>query len=336
MAQSNVIRLPGVSPVPEKTPRNMRSTMDTVLVTKEGIKAWKIPPFQRPLRVNAKLLAISEDIKHNGGVVPGILTIGVLNKEKYVIDGQHRIEAFKLSELDEGLADVRMCYFDSMAEMGDEFVSLNSQIVKLRPDDILRGLEGSMPTIASIRKACPFVGYDNIRRGKAAPIVSMALALRAWLISIPEVPVSGCGSVRSIAERLDMDEAHRVSHFLQCCFAAWGMDTEYSKMWGSLNLTIAAWLWRRCVIASLSGSRITRLTPEQFTSGLRALTANANYMDWIVGRQLNDRDRSPCYVRMKAIMSKRLEGEFPKKIMLPSPPWSASSSQMAERMGLNG
>jgi len=334
MAQASIIRMPGLSQVPEKTPRNLRSTMDTVLVTKAWIAALKLPTFQRPLRVNAKLISISEDLKHNGGVIPGILTIGVLAKERYLIDGQHRVEAFKISELDEGLADLRICYFDSMAEMGDEFVSLNSQIVKLRPDDILRGLEGCIPGIKHIRKTCPFVGYDNIRRGSSAPIVSMALALRAWFISIPEVPVSGCGSARNLAERLEMEEAQKLCHFLTCCFEAWGIDKEYSKMWGSLNITISAWLWRRCVI-SQSSPKVTRLTPAQFTSGLRALTANANYMDWLVNRHLNERDRSPCYGRIKAIFAKRLEADLPRKVVLPAPPWAASSSsQLAESMGL--
>lgn len=335
MSQTNVIKMPGVQQLPEKTPRNLRSTMDTVLVTRDGLKSWKLPPFQRPLHVNSKLLAIAEEIRVNGGLIPGIITIGVLNKEKYVIDGQHRLEAFRLSGLQEGLADIRLCYFDSMAEMGDEFVALNSQIVKLRPDDILRGLEGCMPAIQFIRKQCPFVGYDNIRRGSAAPILSMALGLRAWFISAPEVPVSGCGSARALAERLDDDEARRISHFLGCCFEAWGIDKEYSKMWCSLNLTISAWLWRRVVIF-VTNPRWTKLTPDQFTSGLRALTANSNYMDWLIGRQLNDRDRSPCYGRIKAIFTKRLENEIAKKIVFPAPPWATSSSStIADRMGFN-
>jgi hypothetical protein len=338
MSQTNAIKMPGVQQLPEKTPRNMRSTMDTVLVTRDGLKSWKLPPFQRPLRVNAKLIAISEEIKGNGGMIPGIITIGVLNKEKYIIDGQHRLEAFRMSALHEGLADIRLCYFDTMAEMGDEFVSLNSSIVKLLPDDILRGLEGCMPSIQFIRKQCPFIGYDNIRRGQSSPILSMALALRAWFMSAPEVPVSGCGSARGLAERLDDDEARRVSHFLGCCFEAWGNDKEYAKMWGSLNLTITAWLWRRVVVFA-TNPRLTKLTPQQFTSGLRAMTASSNYMDWIIGRQLNERDRSPCYTRIKTIFTKRLEGEVSKKIMFPSPPWAAASSStslMSERMGLNG
>ena len=51
-----------------------------------------------------------------------------------------------------------------MAEMGDAFVALNSRLVNMRPDDILRGLEGSIPALQEIRASCPFVGYDQIRQ----------------------------------------------------------------------------------------------------------------------------------------------------------------------------
>lgn len=332
MTSANIIKLPGVSALPEKTPKTIRSTMDTVVVTRDGIANWKLPPFQRPLRVNAKLLAIAQELRHNGGVIPGILTVGVLAKEKYLIDGQHRVEAFKLSELEEGYADIRICYFDSMADMGDEFVSLNSSIVKLRPDDILRGLEGSIAALGDVRKACPFVGYDNIRRGGAAPLLSMALALRAWFLSQTEVPNSGAaGSARALAERLDTEEARRLAHFLSCCFEAWGGDKEYYRVYGALNLTLTAWLWRRTVI--MPSGRVTRLTPQQFVSCLRALTASSGYMDWLVGRNHNERDRAPCYGRIKAIFAKRLETDNPgKRIFLPEPAWAASS--YAKKLGL--
>jgi hypothetical protein len=89
----------------------------------------------------------------------------------------------KLSELTECIADVRSIIFDDLAEMADEFVNLNSRLVNMRPDDILRGLEESMPQIRRIHESCEFVGYTQIRRGPSSPLVGISRLLRCWHIS---------------------------------------------------------------------------------------------------------------------------------------------------------
>ena len=40
----------------------------------------------------AEVRALAEQIKGGDGVIPGVLTIGILDKERYVVDGQHRCE----------------------------------------------------------------------------------------------------------------------------------------------------------------------------------------------------------------------------------------------------
>ena len=157
-------------------PRAMRSKMDTIEVTQDLASQWRIPPFQRPLRVNDKVRGISEEIGETG-IIPGVLTLGQIDSgsNTYIVDGQHRIEAFKISAINTAYVDVRVCDFDSMADMGRHFAELNSQIVKMRPDDMLRGLEGSVDALRHVRKECPFVGYTNIRRGDtASALVSMS------------------------------------------------------------------------------------------------------------------------------------------------------------------
>ena len=164
-----VVAIKPTTPFEKKT----RTVVDTILVTPEKVRAWKHPLFQRQLRENRKVLALAEQLKTDGGVWPGIVTLGVFEGQTYLIDGQHRAHAFVMSGLAEGYTDVRIHYFNSIADMGDEFVKLNSQLVLLRPDDILRGLEASMPTLARIREQCPFIGYDFVRRSEKAPLVSM-------------------------------------------------------------------------------------------------------------------------------------------------------------------
>lgn len=325
---NNVVHIKGS----REAPKSARSTMETVIISIDQVNQWRIPPFQRPVRVNAKVQAIAEEMK--GGVeITGVITLGRIEKDHvlYIVDGQHRIEAFRISGMSEIIADLRIVQFQNMAEMSDEFVRLNSALVRMRPDDILRGLEASTPFLAKIRKECPFVGYDNIRRSSnSSPMLGMSQVIRNWAGSTAETPAStlpGGGSVGSAALLLDANGVDDVIRFLNIAHLAWGRDPEYFRLWGSLNLTICMWLWRRLVInVSRSGTtRYITLTAPQFKQCLMALSANHDYLDWLPGRNLNDRDRSPCYVRIKNIFTRRLteDARDKKKILLPLPAWAS-------------
>lgn len=305
---------------PQKT---TRTVLDTIIFTREQAEKWMNPPFQRPLRVNAKVMALAEEIKGNGGILPGIITLGVLSNVTYLLDGQHRRQAFMISELAEGFTDIRTHYFESMADMGEEFVLLNSQLVRLRPDDILRGLEQSSAALITIRKQCPFVGYDMIRRGEKSPIVSMSAVLRCWFASAHEVPAAnGHGSASAIASQFTPEDAEVIAVFLGLALKAFGRDHEYARLWGNLNLTLSMWLYRRTVLAQYS-AKTPKLTRDQFAKCLMALSADSQYVDWLLGRQLRDRDRPPCFKRIKDIIARRLYEEFGKKVALPQPAWAS-------------
>lgn len=301
--------------------RTTRTTLDTIEISPNLVQSWKLPAFQRPLRVNEKVRQLAEKIKHDDGVVPGVVTIGVLDKQQYLIDGQHRREAFLMSECVVGYVDVRIHYFDSMAEMGQEFVDLNSRIVTMRPDDILRGLEGSSETLTKLRRKCPFIGYDMIRRGEKSPLLSMSSVLRCWYGSSKETPSTSAVSVVELVTSFTNDSCDGLVEFLGAAIAAWGRDPQYQRLWLNLNLSLTMWLWRRMVITPYS-SRTPKLTPAQFQKCMMSLSADSTYIDYLLGRSLTDRDRSPCYSRMKSLFSRRLEAETGKKQLLPVPPWS--------------
>lgn len=304
-----------------KPQRITRTVVDTIAVTPEMVRGWQTPPFQRPLKVNAKVLALAAQIREDGGVIPGILTLGVLGDKTYKVDGQHRCEAFLLSEMGEGFVDIRKHFFESMADMGDEFVLLNSSLVRLKPDDILRGREGSTPGLAKIRKAHPWVGYDMIRRGDKSPIVSMSTLLRCWFGSATEVPATGGMSASDLASTITGDDADAIVAFADIAIASWGRDGEYARLWSTLNLSLCMWLYRRTVIAQYS-PRTPKLTREQYGKCLMSLSANSQYLDYLVGRQLRDRDRAPAFNRVKAIFAKRIEDETKRKPSLPAPAWA--------------
>lgn len=301
--------------------RETQTKTDTILITTKVISEWKLPPFQRELRVNAKVAALGEELKNNGGVFPGVLTIGLLKSQKYLVDGQHRCEAFKISGIEEGYSDVRYRVYESMHEMAEDFVLLNSVLVRMRPDDILRGLEGSNEGIRLIRQRCPIVGYDQIRRGTNSPIVSMSALLRCWFGSGRDVPSNSGQAAMDVAKSLTIDDAERVSDFLTLALKAWGRDPEYARLWGNLNLTLCMWLYRRICLSSWS-PRSPKLTKEMFCKCLQTLSTSTDYLEWLLGRQLSERDRSPAFRRIKSAFVKRIEHETGKRVSMPSPDWA--------------
>lgn len=319
-----VIRLPGVKELP-KGKRALASRMNTLEVTPAGVKAWKSPPFQRPLKVNAKVIAVCENIKTNGGVIPGVIVLGELGRETYLLDGQHRREAFLLSGIDKGYVDVRIVTFQDLGEMGEEYVDLNSHLVVFKPDDILRGLEESMQPVSELRRRCKFIGYDSIRRGTNSPVISMSAALRSWVGSGPEVP-GKTESVLTLARNFTEADSVQMIQFMTVVHGAWRSDPEYWKLWGTLNVTLVAWLWRRLVLPRPAASldRHVKLTAAEFGDCAMALSADAEYLGWLIGRSLSDRDRAPCLRRIKELFTKRLNSKG-KPGKLPAPAWATGT-----------
>jgi len=317
-----------VSPSVIKSDRALATTvMDTIVVTEESIKTWKVPPFQRPLRINAKVYSIRDEIISTG-VIPGVITLGRLDGVLYRLDGQHRLESFLLSGLLEGYVDVRIIQFNTMAEMGLEFIRLNSSISPFTPNDILRSMESSCAPMAYIRKCCPFVGYSNIRRGVGNAIVSMSALIRCWRMSSSETPISRRESAVKSATDLSMQDAKELVEFLQIADSAWGRDREYQRLWGGLNLTMCLWLFRRTVLhpPTEKAKRVKAISRELFKNCLMSLSASSSYLDWLVGRQMSERDRSPAYSRIKAIFVCRILEETGTRTVLPAPEWASNSA----------
>lgn len=315
----------------QKTPKTVSSRMETRVFSREEVEAWIVPAFQRPLRVNEKVRALAEEMKQNGGILSGVITLGRLPNDKadYLVDGQHRREAFLISNLPEMLSDVRTCMFDNLADMADEFVRLQQSLVRMRPDDILRGLEGSTRSLLIIRETCPFVGYDQIRRvgSDRASIVSMAMVLRFWTGSEGETPQSNKYSATAgqLAKEMNDLEVTTLCKFLHLAHACWGHDKGYARLWGGLNLGMCMWLYRRLVIdQDRSTKRSVHLNTDMFKKCLMAMSAEPDYTDWLSGRSLSDHHRNPCYRRIKTIFTKRLKEEQIDNPKFPSPAWASS------------
>lgn len=303
------------SPAEKRT----RSVPDTIEITPKLAAAWKKPPFQRDLTINAKCEALIEEYRV-GGVVPGTITLGVLDGETYLVDGQHRVGMFLASDVAITYGDVRTIFCADMSEMAREYVNLNQRLVSLRPDDILRGLESCYAPLRWVREKCQFVGYGKKGKGDKAPIVSMSLVLRAWRASTVEVP-AGSSAAATLGATLTQEEAEQLVSFLSLCFEAWGRHNEYGRLWSALNMTLCAWLYRRLVIVQYS-PKTPRLTRDLFRKCLMSLSADSNYLDWLTGRTLGEHNRSPGYDRIKRCFADRLAIEMGKKPSMPAPAWA--------------
>lgn len=302
--------------------KKTQTTTDTWEFNAATAKTWRSPPFQRPLRVNDKVTAAAAEIKETGGVIPGTFTIGFFEKERWLVDGQHRREAFYLSGCPTGYVDVRIIHFESMADMADEFVKVNSRLVNLKPDDIVRGMEASCESIAKLRKKCAFVGYDNVRRNERSPVIAMSQLLRCWNGSANDTPRTGGVSAAQLAEQFTMEDCEQLALFLDCAFSAWGRDPQNNRLWSSLNLTLCMWLYRRIHLTAYSAKTL-RVDKDLFTKGLMSVSAAELYVAWLVGRGLNTRDLAPAYAKLKGLFSTRIEKETGKKAYMPAPTWSS-------------
>jgi hypothetical protein len=227
----------------------------------------------------------------------------------------------------EFIADVRIMVFDTMAEMAQEFVQLNSAIVRMQPDDVLRGLEPSTKPLQIIRQKCSFVGYAFVRTGSGRGYqLGMSATLRCWMGSEKETPgVAGGKSATVIAAEITIEQAEELAKFLNLIMTAWGKDIENARLWSNLNLCLCMWMWRVLVLDRDRGGakRYAVLSLEQFKHCLMSLAANNDYVEFLMGRQMGDRDRAPTYRRIKLIFMDRLrhEGLEPK---FPSPAWAKS------------
>jgi hypothetical protein len=301
--------------------KKTQTTTDTWEFTAATAKTWRSPPFQRPLRVNDKVTSAAAEIKESDGVISGTFTIGVFEKERWLVDGQHRREAFYLSGCPVGYVDVRIIHFDSMADMADEFVRVNSRLVNLKPDDIVRGMEASCEPIAKLRRKCNYGGYDNVRRNERSPVIAMSQLLRCWNGSANDTPRTGGVSAAQLAELFTTDDCEQLASFMDCAYTAWGRDPQNYRLWSSLNLTLCAWIYRRIHLTAYS-AKTQRVDRDLFTKCLLSVSAAEIYVAWLMGRQLSPRDLAPAYAKLKGLFSSRIEKETGRKAYLPAPTWS--------------
>ena len=55
-----------------------------------------------------------------------------------------------------------------------------------------------------------------------------------------------------------------------------------------------------------------------------SLSADTNYIDWLSGRKIGDRDRAPAFARIKTLFGNRLQQDRGKRPLMPQPAWATN------------
>jgi hypothetical protein len=306
----------------------VKTTMESTRLLKlEEMNSWELPPFQRGKKENQKVVAFAEELRDRGGIIGGVMTLGRLRyapEKTYLIDGQQRRGGCNLSGLEEFIADIRDMVFETMGEMAKEYIRLNSSLVTFRPDDLLKANEENNPYMRKLREVCPFIGYEQVRRASTGcTLLSMSATMRCWFGSATETPTQINTQATVLVGHLDEKEVEQLSAFLNTAHSAWGGDPEYYRLWSNLNLVMCMWLFRQLVLSHDPKRRIVKLNVDMFRKCLMSLSTSDNYIAWLLGRHMTERDRSPCYGKVRAIFSQRLAVEFNgKKVVFPKPQWA--------------
>jgi hypothetical protein len=300
-----------------------KTQMETKLLSLEEMDSWVLPPFQRDEVQTKKVIEFAELLKQNGGMISGVIHLGLLRGSTsplYLVDGQQRRSACHLSGVDVFIADTSVKLYDSMVEMAEDFKRVNSRLVPLKPDDLLRACEVTHEPLAHLRRDCPFVGYGNIRRQERSPVLSMSAALKSWFGS--GLPTPGTtGQAIMLLDQLSDTQRQMLTVFLLMAYHAWGTDKSNSRLWSNPNITMCMYLYRKLMLEP--NNRRAAVSGEIFGKCLMGVSANSSYYEWLQGRHLTERDRSPAYKRLRSIFAERLTQEYGggKLFRMPSPDW---------------
>lgn len=313
----------------DHTKNPLRSKTELLILEPDIVNEWVIPEgVQRNLHVNKHVCNLRDELLSNGGVLTSIISLGRVagDPRTFVVDGMHRLEAFKMAGIPELYVEVKTTDFDSMADLAKEFVKAQTPLVRMTPDDSLRAMANFTPALAAVKEKCSFVGYDNVRRKGGGTMLSMSAVIRTWTGSRGETPslTSNGKSAQDMAHDLDEKEVENLCRFLNLAFAVWNVNPEYFGLWANLNMCMTMWLYRTLVIEKPStAKRYLHVSEDHFQKCLMSVSANQLYIDWLKGRQMSERDRSPCYRHLRGIFSARLRDEIGpgKHIKLPQPSW---------------
>jgi hypothetical protein len=283
--------------------------------------------------INKKIIAFAEQLRSSKGMINGVIVLGHLpdDPNTYLVDGTQRRKACNMCGLDQFYCDIREIWFPNVEALALEYLRINDQLVRHTADDRLIAYEAINPWLSQLRARCPYIGYNQVRRAiSGGPVVGMSVLLRAWFGSAQETPSQASGQSVDLCALVDQQEFTNLTRYLKLAYAAWGSEPEYYPLWTALNLIMTMWLFRQLVLNRDIKRRIVMLNDEHFKNCLMSLSASTDYLTWMPGRKMTERDRSPCYTRLRSVFIKRIILDTNIPPLLPQPYWF---SRKTRRMG---
>jgi hypothetical protein len=105
-----------------------------------------------------------------------------------------------------------------------------------------------------------------------------------------------------------------------------GRDPEYTRLWGSLNVILCMWLYRRIVLRqTVTSPKMVVVGKDLFKSASCRCRPTAATSTGPPGGTWVTVNRSPAYVRIKQVFARRISEETRCKPLLPAPAWASSA-----------
>jgi hypothetical protein len=320
--KDNVMQL---VPKTEVSEPSAGTVMDAKIVSLDEMNSWQRPPFQRDEKLTAKVKDFAAGLKTNGGIVSGLILLGKLRGDEttiYLVDGQQRRLACNTSNEKQFYIEFCLKYYTSFVDMAEDFKRTNGRLVSFRPDDFLRAYEVTHPQLRLLHESCDFLGYSRGGSNHRGSVLTVSCALKCWFGAMQPSPAV-YGQATELAEHLDEIQRQHMTTFFNTAYSAWESDRCNARLWTNLNLLMCMYLYRKLVLEP----RGNPLPKDMFRKCLLSVAANAGYSEWLVGRQQYERDRDPCFKRLKRIFLARLNSEYNGKcrIQFPKPEWFVRS-----------
>lgn len=308
-----MLKLVNGTPVEKRT--NVKA--ETQLVNDAFWSSLKRPDWQRNVKENRAVIELAEQYRNKTMTMhQGSIVVGIVDGEKYLVDGQHRRLAQEIAGVEEMYAVVEYHWCQDMEELSKLWDLKNRQINKTKSNDILKSKENRSTVLQIIRaKTNGRVGYDS--NG-----LSMSQVIRMWAGTGSPIPTTTGGiPAERVIEFMKDEDAYQLADFINACHSAWGSTKEVLPLWRTPNLITCAWLYRRLLIDKTSTSRTSAFTRALFVKCLMSLGADSTYVSWLVGRNWVPNQRSQVYLRVKRLFAARYKAETGTQPQLPQPNW---------------
>ena len=307
-------------PLSNTAERAHSCTEALVPITTHLVKnVWVKPATGRPVNETSKKMRDLIACFKEHGRCRSDITIGIVagDPTQYLVDGNNRCYAMCKALEDPDCTwtaiptVVHYRYFPNVQERDIFYSTMQGQVSVATANDHLRALEASIPVMAQVKAACPWITYGRIRAAGNA-LICMSSVLFAWFDA--KSPIAARATSKGaieLARSLTADDATGITQCLHLCHKQWFVPElgTYAALWSPMHITMIVMAYQRLVLghhweASTRPWRI--LTPAQFGASLSGMTT-PDYRNHLPQQKItSELARREVFARVIAEMRSRL------------------------------